>query len=48
MRCVRLRVSVTVQYIVVVFVYEWAEGQERVSERCSATVAATASVGPRV
>lgn len=32
-----------VQYIVVVFVYEWAEGQKRA--RGAATVAATASVG---
>lgn len=29
MRCVCACVSVTVQYIVAVFVYEWVEGQER-------------------
>lgn len=31
--CVRLCVSVIIQYIVVVFDYEWAEGQERASKR---------------
>lgn len=29
MRCVCACVSVTVQYIVAEFVYEWVEGQER-------------------